>query len=450
VVDIPTGRWRRARPLLGMARRRRGRRPLDRAQYEQQAARYAEELGHMKGAAMKAGQWLSLVQAMRSVPPEYRGAFGEYLSVLQDDVPPMDPATTASVIAEELGAPPSEVFARFDEQPLAAASLGQVHRATLADGRHVAVKIQYPGVADAVAADLSNVKLFASTMYLGSKILTPNLDVRAVAEELRVRITEELDYRREARNQQDFADFYAGHPFIRIPAVVPELTTGRVLVQDLAEGRRWASARTCDQSLRDQWGEVIVRFFHVGLFQTGLVNADPHPGNYLFHDDGTVTFVDFGCVERYPPEAVALQSELADATLAGDAEQVKELLGRIGLFPPGDKVDARRVLDWYRGAWEPVSAGGEWTYTSEWAAGVVDRWFNPTGPWRDVTRRFAIPRDFLFVNRIVLGQYALVGALEATADWAALDAEIRHGAPPASELGRQHAAWVRRRAGTHP
>ncbi len=176
-----------------------------------------------------------------------------------------------------------------------------------------------------------------------------------------------------------------------------------------------------------------------------MLNGDPHPRNYLFHEDGTVTFLDFGCVQRYDAAQLDVLNRLGDVVLAGDAEGMKAIFTEMGFFPPGDKVDAQRLYDWYQPSWRPM-AGGPWTYTTAWAAALVERWYDPAGPWSDVTRRFAIPKEWVFMNRITLGLNSILGALGATADWGAIDDELRHGAPPSTALGRQEAAWRAQRA----
>jgi predicted unusual protein kinase regulating ubiquinone biosynthesis (AarF/ABC1/UbiB family) len=417
--------------------------------YAREAARYAELLGGMKGALMKAGQLLSFVDAAGVVPEPYRDVFKTALSGLQADAPPMDAETVAAVVAEELGARPEQIFTRFSPLPIAAASIGQVHAAELPDGTELAVKVQYPGVAEAVKSDLANVELLSGFISMGLKLLpgfVPNLDPRMVAEEIRDRIGEELDYLSEAANQQAFVDEFAGHPFIHLPAVVHELTTPRVLTQEFVDGRRWAAALESEQELKDQWGEVISRFVFGGLHRTGLFNGDPHPGNYLFHEDGTVTFLDFGCVQRFDRERLDDMSLIGDLVLARDVAALKAHFIHLGFFPPGDKVDPQRLYDWYRPTWDAVMADGPWTYTPEYAADLVERWYDPAGPWSDVTLRFAIPKDMVFMNRITLGLNSVLGALRATADWAAIDLETRKNAPPTTELGRLESAWRKQAA----
>jgi predicted unusual protein kinase regulating ubiquinone biosynthesis (AarF/ABC1/UbiB family) len=455
--ELPIGRFRRAAPVAGavarsaagriVPRRRNELRELER--YAREAERYAEMLGGMKGALMKAGQLLSFVDTAGLVPAEYQEVFQTALSGLQADAPPMDADAVAAVVTEELGAPPEEIFARFSPLPIAAASIGQVHAAELADGTELAVKVQYPGVADAVRNDLANVELLATFIRMGMKMLPfafPNIDPRTIAEEVRDRIGEELDYLTEAANQQAFVDNFAGHPFIHIPAVVHELTTPRVLTQAFVDGRRWAAALDSEQELKDRWGEIIMRFVFGGLYRTGLFNGDPHPGNYLFHEDGTVTFLDFGCVQRYDERQLALMLRLGNVVIAGDAPGLKAVCIEMGFFPPGDKVDADRLFEWYQEAWAPSLVDGPWTFTPEWAAALVERWYDPAGPWSDVTRRFAVPKDYVFMNRITLGLNSVLGALRATAEWRAIDDEVRNDGPPAGELGRLEAAWRAARA----
>jgi predicted unusual protein kinase regulating ubiquinone biosynthesis (AarF/ABC1/UbiB family) len=425
----------------------------ERARQARLAGRYAEVLGDMKGAVMKAGQILSFVDADGLVPASHRELFQATLARLQDDVPPLSEDDIAGVIHAELGARPEQIFAFFSPRPVAAASIGQVHLARLADGTELAVKVQYPGVADSVRADLANTDLFASILRTGLGLLGPQgprLDLKAVAQEVRDRVGEELDYRVEAANQQEFHTLYDGHPFIRIPAVYPELSTGRVLAMDYARGRRWSAATAAGADIRSRWGETIFRFVFESLHRHGLFNADPHPGNYLFHDDGTVTFLDFGCVKRFTAERVAGMSALVDAALASDATAVLRAFVDLGLMANGDAkgVDPGRLLEFYRHALRDRWDDQPFTYTPEAAAEVVTRTYQPFGPWYDISRRLQMPKDLLCLNRITIGASSVLGHLYATADWKAIDDEIRHDAAPASELGRQEAVWRARRSAT--
>jgi predicted unusual protein kinase regulating ubiquinone biosynthesis (AarF/ABC1/UbiB family) len=304
----------------------------------------------MKGAVMKVGQILSFVDADGAVPAAYRQLFQSTLARLQDDVPSLAPDEIAAVIEAELGAPPEGIFAFFSPRPIAAASIGQVHLARLDDGTELAVKVQYPGVADAVHADLANTDLLASVIKAGLALLgpqVPRLDPKLMVEEIRDRVGDELDYRIEAVNQQEFHTIYDGHPFIHIPAVHPEFCTGRVLVTDYVHGRRWSEVTAAGDAIRSRWGETIFRFVFASLHRHGLFNGDPHPGNYLFHDDGTVTFLDFGCVKRFPAERVSATSALVDAALAGDAPAVLAAFISIGLLTDDNAkgLDPNRLLE---------------------------------------------------------------------------------------------------------
>src|SRR5690242_8360961 len=255
----------------------------------QTAEDIADTLGAMKGVLVKLGQMASYVDD--GLSPAVRRT----LSRLQDSVPPMSQELAAGVIAEELGLPPDRAFARWDPEPIAAASIGQVHRAMTHDGRAVAVKVQYPGIAESMAADLDNVSLLRRML----KVTAPSQDVDALVTELRDRVLEELDYRREAENQRLFAAYYAGHPTIGVPAIVDELSARRVVTSELSTGARFAEMAAWSQEERDQAAETIYRFVFRSLYEAHAFNGDPHPGNYLFHGGGRVTFLDFGLVKHF-------------------------------------------------------------------------------------------------------------------------------------------------------
>lgn len=436
----------RARTRVHQARGGDAAEAAERASQERLAERYAAALGEMKGAAMKVGQILSFVDADGLVSAPNLETFQSALARLQDDVPPLSEREIASVIEAELGASPDDIFAFFSPRPIAAASIGQVHLARLADGTELAVKVQYPGVADAIRADLANTEMLASIIKAGIGLLgpkAPRLDPRAVVEEVQDRIGEELDYRVEAANQQEFATIYDGHPFIHIPAVHPDLSTGRVLTMDYVHGRRWSEAIDADDALRWRWGEAIFRFVFSSLHRHGVFNADPHPGNYLFHDDGTVTFLDFGAVKRFTPAQLSVMSAVVDAALASDANGVLRAFVGLGMLSEDDakSIDPDRLLEFYRYALRDRWDDQPFTQTPEFAAEIVARSYEPLGPWYDVTRRIRMPKDLVLLNRINLGASSVLGHLYATADWRAIDDEIRHGGSPSTELGRLEAQW---------
>jgi predicted unusual protein kinase regulating ubiquinone biosynthesis (AarF/ABC1/UbiB family) len=288
---IRRGRLSRGLPLAGLAVRQGAGRlagKLTRDEQKQadrftrEAERYVAVLGDMKGVAMKVGQLLSFLDA-GAIPAEHRAAYQQIVGALQADAPPMPFETVRDVLERELERPIEETYAWIGDRPMAAASIGQVHAARLPDGREVVVKVQYPGAGDAIRADLQNTELIASFARLGAKLspIRVTADPVAIAEEVTARITEELDYRIEAENQTEFRSHYDGHPFIRVPAVVTELSTERVLTMDHHDGLRWTAALDQPQGLRDTWGEVIDRFVFGSLGQRQPRPARPSPCAHL-------------------------------------------------------------------------------------------------------------------------------------------------------------------------
>jgi predicted unusual protein kinase regulating ubiquinone biosynthesis (AarF/ABC1/UbiB family) len=355
----------------------------------------------------------------------------------------MEPEVAASVVVAELGGQPEEIFAEFDPHPLAAASIGQVHAATTQDGRRVVVKVQYPGVAEAIRADLANTELLATFFQLVRGML-PDLgrsDARALAREVSERIGEEIDYRVEAAHQTTFAEAYRGHPFIRVPQVLPELSTGRVLTMERSDGMRWAQAQQAEQEVKDQWGEAIFRFTIGSLRRMGRFNADPHPGNFLFHPDGTVTFLDFGCVKTFRPDQVRWMQLASQYAVEGDAEGLLRIYTEGG-FVPGDPPDTVAMLAWARESQAPVLAEQPFRYTPQFAARLVDLEFSPRGPHSAVVQKLALPGEYLALSRIDLGMTAVLATLQASNDWAGIRAEMDYDAPPATAYGKLEAAFL--------
>ncbi|HJR25333.1 MAG TPA: AarF/ABC1/UbiB kinase family protein [Acidimicrobiales bacterium] len=451
---MKTGRLGRGLPLAGLAARqalgrvagkltRDEQKQLDR--FTREAERYVAVLGDMKGVAMKIGQLVSFLDA-GAIPEQYRTAYQQIVGALQADAPPMPFETVQEVIERELGRPADEVFDWIGERPMAAASIGQVHAAHLHGGREVVVKVQYPGVADAIRSDLANTELIASFARLGAKLspIRVTADPSALAEEITERISEELDYRIEAANQTAFAAYYRDHPFIRVPAVVPELSTERVLVMDEHDGLRWTAALDQPQELKDTWGEVVFRFVYTSLYGFGAFNADPHPGNYLFHDDGSVSFLDFGCVKRFSEDQLAALRRTGKAIRRGDADALHQCWVDLHFTNAGGKVDKQRLFDWWAPIWDPGRAEQPFTFTPDFAAWVIARNFDVLGEWGDVVRRTGIgeeSRDFTFLTRIQVGLYSVLGALRATRDWRAILGELMFGDPPGTDLGHRHTAW---------
>jgi predicted unusual protein kinase regulating ubiquinone biosynthesis (AarF/ABC1/UbiB family) len=455
---IGLGRLRRTAPLAALSARTAGgaavvglRSKLTGADptefHVRTAERYAELLGHSKGALMKAGQMLSFVSASPAVPAEFQPIYQEALARLRDDAPPMAGELARVVLEHELGRRTECAFAEFDWTPLAAASIGQVHAARLHDGREVAVKIQYPGAADAIRADLKNAQLLVTFMTLLGGLYTRrlNADVRVAARDMGGRIAEELDYRLEAANQAEFAEYYRGHPFIHVPEVVGELCTARVLTQELRLGRSWSEALGGEQELRDQWAEAIWRFVYGSYDRFGMINADPHPGNYVFHDDGSVSFLDFGCVQRFRHDQADMGVAILRECLRGDVLGTWRASVEIGYWRSSDPVTPEEVFAWWHEPFRYLWDEQPFTITPEHAASWIEHRFSPTGPSANALRYLTMQSDCLPWTRIEMALASVIAQLRAGAHWGAIAAEGLENAAPLTEMGKlDHAFFAER------
>lgn len=401
----------------------------------QTAEDVATTLGAMKGVLMKLGQMASYVDD--GLPTEARRTLGR----LQDSVPPMSPELAAGVIAEELGSPPEQVFAEWDPEPIAAASIGQVHRAITRDGRAVAVKVQYPGIAETIEADLGNVSLLRRML----RIIAPGQDVESLLTELRERIVEELDYSREADNQQLFAEYYDGHPTIHVPKIVAELSTRRVVTSDLATGARFSELATWPQHERNLAAETIYRFVFRSLYDMRAFNGDPHPGNYLFHPGGRVTFLDYGLVKHFTADELRPLMDMArDLCVENDPEAFRRSLEDAGFLQPGAPLGTDVIVDHLAVFYDTIRKPGELTITGDYASTVVRRFFDVRSP---IAPYAQVPRSYVILQRINLGVFAILGELTATADWRAIAEEIWPfvQGPPSTPMGEAEAAWRAKR-----
>ena len=433
----------RARAVFASAERRDA---LDAELQLHTAEEVARTLGQMKGALMKVGQLASFVHD--GMPEPVR----EALESLQQSAPPMAPELAARVIEEELGGSPSRVFAEWDEVPIAAASIGQVHRAITRDGQAVAVKVQYPDVGEAIARDLDNLDLATLVMPMMWK----SLDARAVADELRERLTEELDYEIEARNQREFASWYDGHPFIHVPRVIDALSTRRVLTTELASGVRFQEMETWSQAERDLAGETLYRFVFRSLYRHRAFNGDPHPGNYLFSPGGKVTFLDFGLVKHYTDADLQLALRIADAAVLNPSPAaLRAATEAAGYFKPGNPLSDEQIARYGLAFWEPLLTRGPTTITAEWSTQLVQKYMGfgrveSTHEAASILDYAQVPKDFVILQRINLGLFAILGRLNATADWRGISEEIwpNVAGPPATPLGELEAEWLRRRQGS--
>jgi predicted unusual protein kinase regulating ubiquinone biosynthesis (AarF/ABC1/UbiB family) len=379
-------------------------------------------MGEMKGAVMKLGQMLSFADTSM-LPDEFQAI----LAQLQQDAPPMAWELIERVITDELGEHPDVAFARFSRVPIAAASIGQVHSARLHDGTDVVVKVQYPGVAEAIDNDLRNTTLLTTILNLGKSFagpFAPKTDVKAVARELRDRMLEELDYRAEARNQTRFAEIWRDVEDVRIPTIVPELSTARVLTQHYDDGMRWSAAVEAGQDLRDRWGEVIARFVFTSLYRNKIFNADPHPGNYLFHEDGSVTFLDFGCVKEFTQRDVDGLRAIRHAIVAQDADRLVKALVEFGWYDKPPKAKPEDLLTVLEPGFAPLRQPQPFTITPEWAAEAVRMQLGISPGHQRTIGELAVPPQYTFLARISLGLFSVLAGLRASLDWTALVTEV--------------------------
>lgn len=421
----------RARRIFANAERREA---LDTSFEIKTAEQVTEALGQMKGAMMKLGQMASYLD--QGLPPHVR----EALASLQYDAPPMSPELAAGMIRDELGEGPETLFAQWDPVPIAAASIGQVHRAMTHEGEAVAVKVQYPGVDEAVGADLGNIGL----VFAGLGQLFPGLDHRSVVEELRTRLSEELDYRLEASNQHLFAKAYAGHPYIHVPDVIDRYCSQRVLTTELADGARWDEMLTWGQHERDLAAETIYRFAFGGIYRLRIFNGDPHPGNYLFHPGGHVTFLDYGLVKHFTTEELdGFREMIVAMVFERDAAKFRRVVERLGLIRPGMGFSDSEVEDYFGHFYEFVMNDGVSEITPEYASETIRRFFDMTGPYAEIMKAANVPTSMVVLQRINLGLYALFGELHARGNWRALAEEIWPfvDGPPSTKIGEAIAEW---------
>jgi predicted unusual protein kinase regulating ubiquinone biosynthesis (AarF/ABC1/UbiB family) len=396
------------------------------------AADVVGSLGEMKGALMKLGQMASYLD--EGMPEPMRQA----LASLRSDAPPMPSDLALTEIERGLGRPLHELFADVEVEPVAAASIGQVHRAVTLDGRVVAVKVQYPGIGDAIAADLDNTERLA--MLLG--LVYPGLNPEALVEELRDRITEELDYEHEAANQREFTDYYRGHPHIWIPDVHDDLTSRTVLTTDFVSGRPFEAIHDAPAAERDRVAEIVYRFVFRSLNRQYVFNGDPHPGNYLLADDGRVAFLDFGLVKHFAEAEVEQFARLIRAMIERDAAGFRRTAEEVEVLRPGAPFSDEDIFDWFAAYYELILDDEPVTVTPEYSATLLYKTFD--AKTNAILKHTNVPPTFALIQRINLGLFSILGQLRATANWRAISEElwVWTDAPPRTRLGEEEAAWL--------
>ncbi|MGW8366880.1 ABC1 kinase family protein [Streptomyces wedmorensis] len=384
-------------------------------------------LGELKGGAMKFGQALSVFES--ALPEEVAGPYRAALTKLQDAAPPMPTRTVHAVLEERLGAEWRELFLEFEDKPAAAASIGQVHRAVWHDGREVAVKVQYPGAGEALLSDLAQLSRFAR--LLGP--LIPGMDIKPLITEMRDRVSEELDYALEAEAQQKHAEEFADDPDVVVPAVVHRAE--QILVTEWMDGIPLAEViADGTEAQRNRAGQLLARFLFSGPARTGLLHADPHPGNFRLlpgaaEDDDPETWrlgvLDFGTVDRLPgglPETIGTCLRM---TLAGDAETVYELLRAEGFVKETVALDPDAVLAYLLPIIEPAEVEA-FEFSRGWMRAQAARVADPRSPAHQLGKQLNLPPSYLLIHRVTLSTIGVLCQLNATVR---LRDELHHWLP---------------------
>ncbi|MDF2967275.1 MAG: AarF/ABC1/UbiB kinase family protein [Nocardioidaceae bacterium] len=371
-------------------------------------------LGELKGGAMKFGQALSVFEA--ALPDELAGPYRETLTRLQDAAPPMDRTAVHTMLAQELGPRWRKLFLSFDDDPAAAASIGQVHRAVWHDGREVAVKVQYPGAGEAMRADLRQIARAAKVF--GSAL--PNIDVKPLVEELQARVGEELDYRLEADAQHRFHEAFADDSEVVVPAVVEG--SERVLVTTWMDsvGSLARLIAEGDQETRNHFGTLYVRFMFSGPDRAGMLHADPHPGNFRMLADGRLGVVDYGAVARLPDRSLPpVIGRLLRAAVDDDWPAVLDGLRDEGFVKPGVDLDVDVLRDYLTPFIEPAMVP-TFTFNRAWMREQAERIANPRQEAFATATRINMPPSYLLIHRVWIGGIGVLSQLGAEADFRSL------------------------------
>jgi predicted unusual protein kinase regulating ubiquinone biosynthesis (AarF/ABC1/UbiB family) len=394
----------------------------------------------MKGAAMKVGQVASFVDS-GALPPEVHRRLEEKLAELRDSAPRVPFDQMRRVLESDLGERLEDVFAEFEPEAFAAASIGQVYRARLHDGRRVAVKVQYPGIARAVRSDLQNLGLILRV----AKMMAPGMDPKAMAEEIKERLTEELDYELEAQTHRAFERTWRDHPFVVIPQVMTRLSSEHVLVTEYVEGLGFEQVKELPQPERDRFGEIVFRFFLGSLYRTRRFSADPHPGNYLLLPDGRVAFLDFGMAKQVSREQADAELAVMRAGIDRDPERLHAALASMGFFDPADEqIAAAAVQEHFEAAAGWYAFDREFTVDREYVRQVMIDVSAPHSRFWELMRRQTIPPQTMFARRMEGLTLAVLGQLEATANWHRIAREWLYGDAPATSLGEAEAEFFGR------
>ena len=372
---------------------------------EKTAEQVFKVLGELKGGAMKFGQALSVFEA--ALPEEIAKPYRETLVKLQESAPPLPAKVVHKVLAKELGENWRDNFSSFDDKPAASASIGQVHRGVWKDGRPVAVKVQYPGAAEALISDLNQIQRFSKIFQL----FMPGLEMKPLLEELRARIIEEVDYRYEAQAQEMCWQAFQDDPDIAIPKVVK--VSDRVLVSEWLEGKPLAKViATGNQEERNNAGIKLARFHFTAPTRAGLLHADPHPGNFRILSDGRLGVLDFGACNRLPSGFPEPFKRLLRNALEGDAIALYNGFKEDGFILPEVDVDPQLVLDYLLPLVEPLRTP-YFCYTREWLREQSARVGDPRNPTAKIGFQLNLPAEYMLIHRVTLGTTGIFCQLRA-------------------------------------
>ncbi|TWP35314.1 ABC1 kinase family protein [Leekyejoonella antrihumi] len=397
-----------ARAALGLGKRVGGR-PAEVVAAElqaQTAAHLFRVLGTLKGGAMKFGQSLSMLEA--AVPEELAGPYRATLTRLQDSAPAMPVATVHKILAEELGVDWRDRFVSFTDKPAAAASIGQVHRAVWENGQEVAVKVQYPGAGEALMSDLNQLAIVArlTTGWV------PGLDIGPILDELKGRMAEEVDYDLESAMQEQFAQAYADDPAYLLPQVVA--SSQHVIIGQWVEGI--PLSKIISEGTQEQRNVAAARYLEFligGPERSGLLHADPHPGNFRLLSDGRLGVLDFGAVNRLPDGLPPELGQLVTLAMQGDAEGVLDGLRDEGFVKSRISIDADELLDYLKVFLTPL-ASSEFTFSREWIRGIFNYINDPRSTQFRVGLRLNLPPRYLLIHRTWLGGIAVLCQIGGT------------------------------------
>jgi predicted unusual protein kinase regulating ubiquinone biosynthesis (AarF/ABC1/UbiB family) len=456
---IPTGRVRRAAKVGSLAggttarnyatkaanltRGREGRQAAAERRQMEVAEQIVDTLGSMKGAAMKVGQVASFIDT-GAFPPEFQEHLQAKLAELRDSAPRVAFEEMRKVIEDDLAEPLDDLFSEFEEEAVAAASIGQVYRARLDDGRRVAVKVQYPGVAAAVRSDLQNLGLIMRV----AKRIAPGMDAKAMTAEIKERLSDELDYEHEAQSQRAIARAWRAHPFIVVPDVVTRLCGEHVLVSEWVDGAGFEEVRKMDDAVRNRFGEIVFRFFFGSLYRNGHFSGDPHPGNYLLMEDGRVAFLDFGMTKKLERGHIDTEIEAIRCGMDGDAEGLHAAFAREGYLDPSNPdITPETVLAHFRAATAWYVEDREIRLDPAYVGHVLIDFGDPRSEHWKLMRRMTVPPKAMLARRMEGLTLGVLGKLEASANWHRIAREWLFGEPPSTELGEAEEPFhLRRRA----